>query len=584
MPKDCESHVEAELFAKDGASSLKDASNYGATTLAAGQIPRQLLVVCALICSVELCERLAFYTFNGTQVFFLERVGDSLAAASAINASMVTLCMAWTILGGWMADSILGRFWTIMSFGTLYVVGCCLAAWSAMPLHESRNMYLVGMMVFIPLGTAGIKANISNFGAEQFDTSTPEGEKAQEQFFSWFYVAVNLGAGVSYGFLTTFGSTGGFGVPSQYGYLTVYAIAAGAMLLAVGIFFSGRRLYIMHPPHGSSSLGAAWRYLHAACQKGVRKAIGTLLGFVFVVVGLSLSVLASLLYWKSYVTALVWCAAIAAGLGVALIISCNIRPDWAEGVRLPDERFSADEVSDYFRILPVLILGQLSFGPLYNSMGFWYQIQACQMDLRIWPGSDLNSQQVSGSFFNIADCFAIVVGTPLILGVIHPAVERATGFTLTYSVKYTIGMVVGVLSVCIAASLELQRRSSGRMEVGSNCAPNDLHMSSMSAHYMLIPFFLMGIAEIYVLPTLMFFAYTQSPKSMRTLSAVTSLFMMGIGSALFSVNAIALSKFVPDDLNNGHLEYGYFANIACAIVWTGLFFVVKASFQEKSFS
>merc|ERR1719478_302244 len=140
------------------------------------------------------------------------------------------------MLTGWLADAWLGRFWTIVASGLVYIVGSCLAAWAAWPQSESRVIYLAGLLIFVPLGTAGIKANISNFGAEQFDISTPEGRATQERFFSWFYVSINAGAGVAYGFLTTFGSTGGLGVPREYGYLTVYTVAAFFMFAAVVLF------------------------------------------------------------------------------------------------------------------------------------------------------------------------------------------------------------------------------------------------------------------------------------------------------------------------------------------------------------
>merc|ERR1719428_1432701 len=84
-------------------------------------------VVCATILIVELCERLAFYTFTGTQEFFLEKLGYSVAAAGGINAAMGTLCMAWAIFAGWVADIYLGRYHTIMVFGMLYVIGSVFA-------------------------------------------------------------------------------------------------------------------------------------------------------------------------------------------------------------------------------------------------------------------------------------------------------------------------------------------------------------------------------------------------------------------------------------------------------------------------
>merc|ERR1719329_1625730 len=143
--------------------------------------------MCILV--VELCERLAFYTFTGTQEFFLERHGYSLAQAGGVNAAMGTLCMAWALFAGWMADVVLGRYHTILVFGLLYAIGAFVAATAAWPAFNDTGLYLFGVMVLVPMGTAGIKANISNFGADQFDISDPSQKDAQEKFFSWFYLA-----------------------------------------------------------------------------------------------------------------------------------------------------------------------------------------------------------------------------------------------------------------------------------------------------------------------------------------------------------------------------------------------------------
>merc|ERR1719311_1477328 len=120
-----------------------------------------------------------------------------------------------------------------------------MAAVAAWPVIVNTKLYLVGVMGLVPMGTAGIKANISNFGADQYDTSDPEQAAAQEKFFSWFYFAINLGSAVAYGYLTTLGSNGGLGIPKKYGYFAVYLIAAVCMLLAVCIFRSRRHQYRM---------------------------------------------------------------------------------------------------------------------------------------------------------------------------------------------------------------------------------------------------------------------------------------------------------------------------------------------------
>merc|ERR1719393_994425 len=102
-------------------------------------------------------------------------------------------------------------------------------------------------MALVPMGTAGIKANISNFGAEQYDVSIPSQKVAQERFFNWFYMSINLGSAVAYGYLTTLGSNGGMGVPKKFGYFTVYVVGAVCMFGAVLAFRAGKPFYRTRP-------------------------------------------------------------------------------------------------------------------------------------------------------------------------------------------------------------------------------------------------------------------------------------------------------------------------------------------------
>merc|ERR1719174_2574625 len=172
--------------------------------------------------------------------------------------------MTWSLVACWTADVSLGRDNTILAFGLLYALGSALAATAAWPGIRNIGCYLFAVMGLVPLGTAGIKANISNFGADQYDISTPAGREAQEKFFSWFYLSINLGSAVAYGYLTTLGSNGGLGIPKSHGYFAAYAIAAICMFLAVCLFRSGRHKYQVRPLQPRWALFSVCRYVMAA--------------------------------------------------------------------------------------------------------------------------------------------------------------------------------------------------------------------------------------------------------------------------------------------------------------------------------
>lgn len=566
--------IEKPLASKVGAPSYK--SLLGATPLRnVSGVP----AVCLSILVVELCERLAFYTFTGTQEFFLEHVGYTLSQAGGLNATMSTLCMCWALLAGWVADVGLGRYQTILVFSTMYAIGALVSTLAAWPGIDSSKLYLFGIMFLVPLGTAGIKANISNFGADQYDTSDPEQAAAQEKFFSWFYFAINLGSAVAYGYLTTLGSNGGLGIPKQYGYFAVYLIASLCMMLAVCIFRTGRHKYRMQRIQERSSLCAVARYVSVAAHDGSLPAASVISGFVLLASGVVFSVLEAVMPGAAFADALTKGAFACSGLGIAAVVFPCLRTTWLDKAALAGESLSGGEVAKFLRLLPVLFSANLAFSSLYNSMQFWYQQQACQMDLRI-PFS-ASTSQFSGSFFMIADCLGIVLATPFAVDWINPYLEQRSGGRFSHGAKFVLGMCFATFSVLLAAHIERIRRLAPVLPILSNCAPPGISMSDMNAVWMMAPFFLMGLGEIYTQPVLMHFAYSQCPVSMRSLAVSTSLVIGAVSNAIFTVQIAALSPFVPNDLNQGNLEYGHYANVVLGAVFCFVYVQCVRIFEEN---
>jgi len=275
--------------------------------------------------------------------------------------------------------------------------------------------------------------------------------------------------------------------------------------------------------------------------------------------GVVFSVVQAVLPEASFASFMTYAAFACAGVGIAAVVIPCQRITWIGDAALPGETLTGREVATFLRLLPVLISANLAFSSLYNSMQFWYQQQACQMDLRI-PMSASGSQ-FSGSFFMIADCLGIVLATPFAVGWLNPLLEKRTGGRFGHGAKFVLGMGFALFSVLLAAHIERLRKGAPVLPIASNCAPVGVEMSDMSASWMVAPFFLMGLGEIYTQPVLMHFAYSESPSSMRTLAVVTCLVIGAVSNALFTVEISALTPFVPNDLNKGNLEYGHYANV-----------------------
>ena len=241
--------------------------------------------VCSFILVTEFCERLSYYGVGGSLVLlFQSRLNYTNAQADNSYAIWSGLCYCAPLLGGWLADSYLGRFKTIGLFSGIYLVGLLVLIIGVLP-HDltdatgggaaaarttTEALVYIGIYT-LALGDGGIKPNVSTFGADQYDTCLEEGKRAMESFFNSFYAAINCGALISF---TLIVSITQYGVPwlggMDYRFAAGFSIAALFTAGGIGIFLSGKRRYKMMPPTGSvlaTSLGiicqAAGRGLRA---------------------------------------------------------------------------------------------------------------------------------------------------------------------------------------------------------------------------------------------------------------------------------------------------------------------------------
>ena len=144
------------------------------------------------------------------------------------------------LFGGWIADSFAGKYNTLFGSLLIYLVGTCLLPAVAFKYsenlgekytfsHVAQCVFFGVSLLFISLGTGGIKANVSPFGAEQVQSLGPQ---AISIFFNWFYWFINVGSFISY--------TGIVYVQTEISFFVGYLILCGAIFLATILLVSGK--------------------------------------------------------------------------------------------------------------------------------------------------------------------------------------------------------------------------------------------------------------------------------------------------------------------------------------------------------
>ncbi|CAI0424308.1 unnamed protein product [Linum tenue] len=152
---------------------------------------------CRFILGNECCERLAYYGMSTNLVNFLqERLNMGNVAASTSVTNWSGTCYVTPLIGAFLADAYLGRFWTIAGFVIVYICGMSLLTMSsAVPglrpscngdsCHATSSQTAVCFVALylIALGTGGIKPCVSSFGADQFDENDESEKKKKMEFF-----------------------------------------------------------------------------------------------------------------------------------------------------------------------------------------------------------------------------------------------------------------------------------------------------------------------------------------------------------------------------------------------------------------
>lgn len=213
--------------------------------------------------NIEMWERFAYYGMRAVLAVyvattFFSNYGDQAnAEASLVYGGYTALVYATGIIGGYIADHVLGYQRSILLGAIIMAAGLFIL------LIEDLNWFLVGLAIIVA-GNGLFKPNISTMIGKLY----APGDVRRDSGFTIFYMGINLGAliaplvtaawigatwGLKWGFFaagigmilsTLFlevakGSLGKVGRPAdgKDGWGRFFAVGAGALVMAVGVYF-----------------------------------------------------------------------------------------------------------------------------------------------------------------------------------------------------------------------------------------------------------------------------------------------------------------------------------------------------------
>jgi POT family proton-dependent oligopeptide transporter len=202
-----------------------------------GRYPSQI----KYIIGNEACERFSYYGMLGIlELYLAKRMNMGGDAATTIQHLFGTAVYFLPLVGGWLADRWLGRYWTILTISFFYCLGH-----GTLALFEGSRTGLYAGLALIAIGAGGIKPCVSAFVGDQFK---PSQHHLLTKIYGWFYWAINFGSAAAF-----------FTIPwvhTHWGYAWAFGIPGLAMGLATLIFWLGRNKYVRQPTQQESKRSA----------------------------------------------------------------------------------------------------------------------------------------------------------------------------------------------------------------------------------------------------------------------------------------------------------------------------------------
>lgn len=538
----------------------------------------------------EMAERMAYFGLSVNMVAFMFYVMHQpfSSSANAVNI-FLGISQASSVLGGFLADAYLGRYWTIAIFTTIYLIGLtgitiCASMHIFLPSQSQcdqlslllgsceqpkrwQMLYLNAVLYITGFGAAGIRPCVSSFGADQFDERSRDYKAHLDRFFNFFYLSVTIGAIAAFTMVVY--------IQMKYGWGSAFGSLAIAMGISNFVFFIGTPLY-RHRLPGGSPLTRVSQVLVAAFRKRKTPLSSSDFISLYEVPGKRSAIKGSEKIQHTDDFRFLDRAAL------------QLKEDGSDPSpwRLCTVT-QVEEVKILLKLLPV---------PACTIM--LSVVLTEYLTLSVQQAFTLNTHL--GHLKLPVTCMPVFPGISifLILSLYYysfvPLARRITGHPQGASQlqRVGIGLAVSILSVAWSGIFERYRRNyaikNGYQAIFITPMPD------LSAYWLLIQYCLIGIAEVFCLVGLLEFLYQEAPDAMRSVGSAYAAVAGGLGCFMATilnniVKAITGNEsegrpsWLSQNINTGRFDYFYWLLTVLSLINFGafVFFAKRYKYRER---
>ncbi|KAF8107027.1 hypothetical protein N665_0128s0009 [Sinapis alba] len=507
---------------------------------------------------------LAFFGVGVNLVLFLTRVLQQNNADAANNVSKWTgTVYIFSLVGAFLSDSYWGRYKTCAIFQVIFVIGLSSLSLSSYMFlirprgcgdevtpcgtHSTMEITMFYLSIYlIALGNGGYQPNIATFGADQFDEEHPKEGYSKIAFFSYFYLALNLGSLFSNTILGYFEDEGLWALG--------FWASTGSAILALILFLLGTPRYRNFKPTGNP-LSRFCQVLVAATKKSSMEA--PLRGREEMYDEDRQGKNASgdtgrrIVHTDEFKF-----------LDRAAYITARDLDDKKQGGVNPWRLCpvtQVEEVKCILRLMPIWLC-TIIYSVVFTQMASLFVEQGAAMKTTV---SDFKIPPASMSSFDILSVALFIFIYRRVLEPLANRFKKKDGTKgITELHRMGIGLVIAILAMVAAGVVECFRLKYA----DKSCTHCD-GSSSLSIFWQVPQYSLIGASEVFMYVGQLEFFNAQTPDGLKSFGSALCMMSMSMGNFVSSLLVTMVVKistedhmpgWIPRNLNKGHLDRFYF--------------------------
>ncbi|XP_020541132.1 protein NRT1/ PTR FAMILY 4.5-like [Jatropha curcas] len=533
--------------------------------------------------TVALAVNLVTY-FNGVMHFEIADAANQLT--NFMGASYML-----SILVAFLADTYIGRWKAVIISGSFEFLGLALLAVQAHypkfkppvcnvfdqnshceKVGGSNALLLFVSLYLLAIGSAGIKAALPSYGADQFDEKDPKQARQMSSFFNYILLAICVGGAISLTLLVW--------VQDKKGWDRGFGLSAVAMLLGMIVFVAGLPMYRVQVIQESNAIIEIIQVYIAAIRN--RK--------------LQLPEATSELYEINHDKE----AALEAEfqthtdtfrfLDKAAIQETSIGQDSRQQAPNPWKLCRVTQVENakiLLGMVPIFCCTIVMTLCLAQLQTFSIQ-QGLSMDTKI-----TKSFNIPPASLPILPMVFMIILVPIYDHIFVPFARKITGHPtgITHLQRVGVGLILSSISMAAAAIMEGKRKKVARDNNMLDAIPI-MQPLPISVFWLSIQYFIFGIADMFTYVGLLEFFYSQAPKGIKSISTCFLWISMALGYFVSTIlvkmvnsatEGVTKSRgwLAGNNINRNHLDLFYWLLSALSLINFCNYLIVAKMYEYR---